>query len=263
MTNEVATMSEKAIEVLAIGNLQKMTDAEKTQHYLAVCNSMGMNPLTRPLEYLTLNGKLTLYARKDATDQLRKINGISIAEPVIRFEDQWIIVTVSARTADGRTDSDIGVVSKTDMQGNFGNSLMKSVTKAKRRVTLSICGLGMLDETEVETIPHATLHQHQPKPVQPQAALPAGGQQQSPPADDLKPGAVYMMLTKTIAAVATRTDLARVRELCRENRAKMSRPEQRLVSDQIKLAEQDLADAESESARTRTDLTGADGNLPD
>ena len=28
---------------------------------------------------------------------------------------------------------------------------MKCETKAKRRVTLSICGLGMLDETEVET----------------------------------------------------------------------------------------------------------------
>jgi len=41
------------------------------------------------------------------------------------------------------------------MQGNFGNALMKAVTKAKRRVTLSICGLGMLDETEVETIPSA------------------------------------------------------------------------------------------------------------
>ena len=32
---------------------------------------------------------------------------------------------------------------------------MKAVTKAKRRVTLSICGLGMLDETEVESIPGA------------------------------------------------------------------------------------------------------------
>ena len=30
---------------------------------------------------------------------------------------------------------------------------MKAETKAKRRVTLSICGLGMLDETEVETVP--------------------------------------------------------------------------------------------------------------
>jgi hypothetical protein len=34
---------------------------------------------------------------------------------------------------------------------------MKAVTKAKRRVTLSICGLGMLDETEVETIPNVQI----------------------------------------------------------------------------------------------------------
>ena len=32
---------------------------------------------------------------------------------------------------------------------------MKAETKAKRRATLSICGLGMLDETEIETIPDA------------------------------------------------------------------------------------------------------------
>jgi hypothetical protein len=29
---------------------------------------------------------------------------------------------------------------------------MKGETKAKRRVTLSICGLGLLDETEIESI---------------------------------------------------------------------------------------------------------------
>ena len=34
----------------------------------------------------------------------------------------------------------------------FANALMKAETKAKRRATLSICGLGVLDETEVETI---------------------------------------------------------------------------------------------------------------
>jgi hypothetical protein len=34
--------------------------------------------------------------------------------------------------------------------------MMKAVTKAKRRVTLSICGLGMLDETEVDSVPGAT-----------------------------------------------------------------------------------------------------------
>src|SRR5574343_296815 len=33
--------------------------------------------------------------------------------------------------------------------------MMKAETKAKRRVTLSICGLGMLDETETATIQDA------------------------------------------------------------------------------------------------------------
>ncbi len=44
------------------------------------------------------------------------------------------------------------------LSGEAGaNLMMKAVTKAKRRVTLSICGLGMLDETEVVTIPGAEI----------------------------------------------------------------------------------------------------------
>jgi hypothetical protein len=41
------------------------------------------------------------------------------------------------------------------MQGNTANAQMKAVTKGKRRLTLSLCGLGWLDETEIETIPSA------------------------------------------------------------------------------------------------------------
>jgi hypothetical protein len=35
----------------------------------------------------------------------------------------------------------------------LANAIMKCETKAKRRVTLSICGLGLLDELDVETLP--------------------------------------------------------------------------------------------------------------
>lgn len=142
-------------QVVVNGDLSKLNAEQRVTYYRQVCNSLGLNPFTRPFDYITLNNKLTLYARKDAADQLRSKHGISIDKPDIRFEDEWIIVTVVAKDADGRTDSDIGVVKKTDMQGNLGNALMKAVTKAKRRVTLSICGLGMLDETEIETIPNA------------------------------------------------------------------------------------------------------------
>jgi len=145
-----------AIEsALITGDLSKLSAEQRLSYYNQVCTSLGLNSLTRPFDYITLNGKLTLYARKDAADQLRKIHDVSIGKPDITFQDEWIIVTVLATNKDGRTDSDIGVVNKKDMRGDFGNALMKAVTKAKRRVTLSICGLGMLDETEVETIPEA------------------------------------------------------------------------------------------------------------
>lgn len=157
MEKELATQSvaSKMEQVVMIGDLSVLKPEERVQYYQAVCQSIGLNPLTRPFEYITLNGRLTLYARKDATDQLRKLNEVSISKPDITYQEDWIVVTVEAHDKTGRTDSDVGVVNKKDMRGDFGNAVMKAVTKAKRRVTLSICGLGMLDETEIETIPDA------------------------------------------------------------------------------------------------------------
>jgi hypothetical protein len=37
----------------------------------------------------------------------------------------------------------------------LANAIMKCETKAKRRLTLSLCGLGMLDESEIETVTDA------------------------------------------------------------------------------------------------------------
>jgi hypothetical protein len=172
----MTTALNKVEATLVGGDLSKLTPEERTTYYLRVCESLGLNPLTKPFEYITLNNKLTLYARKDCTDQLRKVHSVSITEPSIKFEDEWIVVSVTARLPDGRTDSDVGLVNKKDMRGDFGNAVMKAVTKAKRRVTLSICGLGMLDETEVETIPDAKPIQEQPAPqLPPKAETPDKG----------------------------------------------------------------------------------------
>lgn len=141
--------------VLVVGDLAQLTAQERVSYYRSVCESIGLNPLTKPFDYINLNGKLTLYAKKDAADQLRNINSVSIGKPDIQFQDDLIIVTVEATNGKGRTDSDVGIVKKTDMRGDVANAVMKAVTKAKRRVTLSLCGLGWLDETEVETIPDA------------------------------------------------------------------------------------------------------------
>lgn len=143
--------------VLLGGDLSKLTPEQRVSYYRHVCESVGLNPLTKPFDYMTLNGKLTLYAKKDATDQLRNINGVSIDDVDIVENDTQFLVKVKGHDKTGRTDVEIGVVAKKDMQGNLGNVQMKAVTKAKRRLTLSLCGLGWLDETEVETIRDAHL----------------------------------------------------------------------------------------------------------
>lgn len=141
--------------VLMRGDLSRLTEEQRLEYYNSVCKSIGLNPLTRPFEYLTLNNKLQLYARKDCTDQLRKINGITVEIVSQDFEAGLLTVHVRAKDAFGRTDEDIGSVAFPDsLKGEFAaNMRMKAVTKAKRRATLSICGLGFLDETEVEDIP--------------------------------------------------------------------------------------------------------------
>lgn len=148
--------------VLLGGDLSKLTPEQRVSYYRHVCESVGLNPLTKPFDYMTLNGRLTLYAKKDATDQLRNINKVSIDDVDIVENETQFLVKVKGHDATGRTDVEIGVVSKKDMQGNLGNVQMKAVTKAKRRLTLSLCGLGWLDETEVETIRDAKLVNVQP-----------------------------------------------------------------------------------------------------
>ena len=141
--------------VLLGGDLSKLNPGQRVSYYQKVCESIGLNPLTKPFDYIQLNGKLTLYAKKDATDQLRNKHSVSIDDVAVDETETHFIVKVKGHDGNGRTDVEVGVVGKKDMQGNFGNAYMKAVTKAKRRLTLSLCGLGWLDETEIETIPDA------------------------------------------------------------------------------------------------------------
>jgi len=148
-------------DVLIRGDLSQLTEAQRNEYYMSVCQSLGLNYLTQPFAYLNLSGKLVLYAKRDCADQLRKINGISIEIVGQKIEGGLITVHAKARDKSGRTDEDYGVVPYKNAGNEFSaNALMKCVTKAKRRVTLSISGLGLLDETEI------------PEPVQHRAPAP-------------------------------------------------------------------------------------------
>src|ERR671919_2738921 len=156
--------SEIVEKVVIGGDLAELNAAQRADYYAAVCRSLGLNPLTKPFEYLTLNGKLRLYALRDCADQLRRLHGISIYIANRERLNDIYVVTARAKNRHGREDESTGAVTLGNLRGDaLANALMKAETKAKRRVTLSIAGLGWLDETELDTIPQTALGVPQPE----------------------------------------------------------------------------------------------------
>lgn len=185
-------------KVLIGGDLSPLNPDQRLRFYNAMCQSLGLNPLTKPFAYIVLNGKLQLYALKDCTEQLRKIHGVSITQVDPKQIGDLLVVVASACDRDNRVDSSTGAVAIAyplrikDFDGKWkdhpkggkqfegedlANAMMKAETKAKRRVTLSLCGLGMLDETEVDTLkqqgtasePPSGNQWQAPNPTQPSA----------------------------------------------------------------------------------------------
>lgn len=95
--------------------------------------------------------------RAQATDQLRRLHGISVQVTSREQIGDLFVVTARATITDtGRTDESIGAVNTLNLKGEaLANAMMKAETKAKRRVTLSIAGLGWLDESEAGSVPDA------------------------------------------------------------------------------------------------------------
>jgi hypothetical protein len=154
--------------VLILGDLSSLTPSDRIDYYNRVCRSLALNPLTMPFSYILFRegdgapAKLSLYANKSCTEQLRKIHGVSIVPPFRKsIRDGIVTVEVDARDKTGRTDTASGSVplfkykdgKRIELEGrDLCNADMKCETKAKRRVTLSICGLAFLDETELDTM---------------------------------------------------------------------------------------------------------------
>jgi len=140
-------------KVITSGDLAAMKPEDRVAFYWRTCESLGLNPLTRPFEFINLNGRLTMYARKDATDQLRRVNGVSVVR--LDAQERGDLATVTAYVVDKskRQDSAVGAVSIQGLRGEaLANAWMKAETKAKRRATLSLVGLGFLDESETGSV---------------------------------------------------------------------------------------------------------------
>lgn len=135
------------------GDLSKLNEQQKVEYYMNFCQSLGLNPVTQPFRILKFQGKEVLYATKDATEQLRDLRGISVIELTSDVQSGVYVVTCKVKDKSGKTDVSTGAVSIEGLKGEFlANAMMKGETKAKRRATLSICGLGLMDESEIQSV---------------------------------------------------------------------------------------------------------------
>ena len=148
-----------ANQLILQGDLSKLSAGDKVRYYNGYCERMGLDPYTKPFDLLRLNDKEILYCTRSGTQQLNKLHKVShlITSRDTNTDAGVYIVTSKASLPDGRCTESLGAVNIAGLKGEaYANAIMKAETKAKRRATLDLLGLGVLDESEAESIPNAT-----------------------------------------------------------------------------------------------------------
>lgn len=165
-------------QAVMLGDMKQMDPPTRLAFYRAVCLSVGLNPLTQPFTALERQDKTVwLYANSSCTQQLAALHKVSFRD-MTRAQEQilgepFYVVTVTAYTPDGRAVPSQSVVSlakkKKTQKGTWpngdpkwidvldtdgepimvplrgealANAIMKADTKALRRATLALVGLG-------------------------------------------------------------------------------------------------------------------------
>jgi hypothetical protein len=218
MTNVVsmkegAILDPKVIESIVMnGDLSKLQPAQKVAYYNYRCSQAGLDPAAKPFDLLKLNGKEILYANAQCTQQLCAIHKLSTQVTHREKMDDIYLVSVRVTGADGRLSENQGAVAIAHLKGDaLANAVLKATTKAIRRAVLAHCGLGMLDETEAETIPNARMEpmvsiQEEAAPsISEILAKPADGIALMVPGTD-EPYACYQTMDKWVDAFLTMFD---------------------------------------------------------
>lgn len=179
LVQSTPSLSSQIVEKLVLkGDLSGLNQVELIQYYHHFCQRLGLDYTTKPFDVMELDGKKVMYAGRGCVQQLSKLHNvshkISSREKLGTPEGEVYVVTAVASCSERQTES-VGAVPLFDVERvwddskhrmvpksprsyknlvgeAYCNALMKAETKAKRRATLDLLGLGMLDETEISSI---------------------------------------------------------------------------------------------------------------
>jgi hypothetical protein len=151
-------------KVFLSGDFSTLTDVQQWAYVEQLCGMLGLNAYTQPFSLIkqkvpSRDGgnttKIILYANKACAEQLCAKHNITteLSDINIDNDNKMFTVKCCASLPGKRSTSAIGAVSFDGLKGEFlANAMMKTETKATRRSVLRLMGLGMIDETEAETI---------------------------------------------------------------------------------------------------------------
>jgi hypothetical protein len=138
-------------------DLDSLSEDQRQQYYLSACEYLGLPPELNVLSFKLMDigdgaRRLILYAKKGATDIIRKNLGISVIglkkEPGTN-EVTWV---ATGQNKEGRTEMSSGTKSVEGLRGkSLEDAIAWAQTKALRRMTLQFAGGGILDESEIES----------------------------------------------------------------------------------------------------------------
>lgn len=159
-TMDAAASAKLAESLVMRGDISGMSPRERVQYYLHTCAELGLNPNAQPFAFLKLNGKEVMYPTRGATDQLARIHGVNreiIDGPKLMDLGgaKLLFAACRATLTSGRVETATAAVPLPSGGEAIANAVMKVETKARRRATLAILGLALLDESEMDTIPAA------------------------------------------------------------------------------------------------------------
>lgn len=127
----------------------------RPEHRGALLNELAralkLNPLTKPVIFLKTGQGESIYVTRQGADQIAarlRLNRETVVGPEVRdiLGVKVFFCQVRVTAPDGRSEMATATLPAVDVL----MGLMKVETKAKRRATLSIAGLGMLSEEDAE-----------------------------------------------------------------------------------------------------------------
>lgn len=218
-TQQSQTSNHDLISAVIInGDLSKLSPQQRVEYYNGYCERLGLDPYTKPFDLLRLNGREILYCTRSGAQQLNKLHNVShaITSRDTNQDAGVYLVTSRACLPDGRCTESIGAVNIAGLKGEaYANAIMKAETKAKRRATLDLLGLGVLDETEALDLGKPVAVDQTPVETKQAAKSP----ENAPTDADIKCRMTYKSGAEIIEAIEIAENIGQLRTLYKLNQA--------------------------------------------